>query len=403
MRCWTGAICGIGLLLSSVAVAGVRQAVVNDQVHIDLGNEDRYAATGAVLGTVPAGSYLASGTLVATDWVLTAAHVVGGTDLLGGGVTNLRFILGPNASGTPVYADSWVPHPGWATSGGSTGGGFDIGLIHLNTPITDVPFASRFFGTAKGMIGTHVGYGLSGTGTTGYVANTSGTKRAGDNVLDALGGEQVTRGNGTHFTLTGYSSNILFDDLDNPANSNDSLMGSSSPQPKEYITAPGDSGGGLYVESGGTRLAGVHSIGVSYDGSTNSDYGDLSGSTRLDGLWTKSGKTFTFNDWISSYITVPGDADSDFDVDLSDLGMLATHYGISSGGHWNFGDFDLDGDVDLADLGSLATHYGAGAAQAFADFQVLTGTAVPEPTAFSVLAFTACAALIRRRRRRCCC
>jgi hypothetical protein len=127
-------------------------------------------------------------------------------------------------------------------------------------------------------------------------------------------------------------------------------------------------------------LAGINSFLHGPDGSDNANYGDIMGFTRVS----------TFNDWISSHITVPGDADADFDVDLSDLGVLATHYGITTGGHWHLGDFDLDGDVDLNDLGSLATHYGAGQAQAYADFQSLTG--VPEPAgtaAWAILAITA--------------
>lgn len=73
----------------------------------------------------------------------------------------------------------------------------------------------------------------------------------------------------------------------------------------------------------------------------------------------------------------PGDADLDGDVDLSDLGILATNYGQGQSMTWLKGDFDRDGDVDLSDLGTLATNYGAGQAQAFADFQAL----VPEPSA----------------------
>lgn len=87
-----------------------------------------------------------------------------------------------------------------------------------------------------------------------------------------------------------------------------------------------------------------------------------------------------------------GDSDLDGDVDLSDLGALASHYGAASGARWSYGDFDLDGDVDLSDLGTLASHYGAGQAQAMADFLTL----VPEPHSLSVL-FLAIP-LARRRR-----
>jgi Tol biopolymer transport system component len=55
---------------------------------------------------------------------------------------------------------------------------------------------------------------------------------------------------------------------------------------------------------------------------------------------------------------IPGDTDRDGDVDLVDLGNLATYYGTTSGATWGQGDFD--GDVDLVDLGALAGNYGHG-------------------------------------------
>jgi hypothetical protein len=85
-----------------------------------------------------------------------------------------------------------------------------------------------------------------------------------------------------------------------------------------------------------------------------------------------------------------GDADLDGDVDLSDLGTLASNFG-SNGRNWVHGDFDFDGDVDLADLGSVASNYEAGRSQALADFQSM----VPEPAAASL---AATAALLAARR-----
>lgn len=97
------------------------------------------------------------------------------------------------------------------------------------------------------------------------------------------------------------------------------------------------------------------------------------------------------------YVTVtPGDADEDADVDLSDLGALATHYGAGSDSTWAMGDFDADGDVDLNDLGTLSTHYDAGQAQALADFASLTS--VPEPAAPVVTALAAIPLTLRQRR-----
>jgi hypothetical protein len=78
-----------------------------------------------------------------------------------------------------------------------------------------------------------------------------------------------------------------------------------------------------------------------------------------------------------------GDTDLDGDVDLSDLGSLASNFGQANGAGWDDGDTDCDGDVDLADLGNLAGHYGEGKNQALADFQSLS--VVPEPIGLPLL------------------
>jgi beta-glucanase (GH16 family) len=59
---------------------------------------------------------------------------------------------------------------------------------------------------------------------------------------------------------------------------------------------------------------------------------------------------------------LPGDADADGKVDLSDLAIVATNWGTPSGATWAGGDFTGDGKVDLADLGILASNWGGDAA-----------------------------------------
>jgi hypothetical protein len=71
-----------------------------------------------------------------------------------------------------------------------------------------------------------------------------------------------------------------------------------------------------------------------------------------------------------------GDTDTDGDVDLNDLGNLASGFGQPGEKRWSRGNFDCDNDVDLPDLGTLATNFQGGRAAAFAEFQAL----VPEPT-----------------------
>ncbi|HSV15808.1 MAG TPA: Ig-like domain-containing protein, partial [Tepidisphaeraceae bacterium] len=59
-------------------------------------------------------------------------------------------------------------------------------------------------------------------------------------------------------------------------------------------------------------------------------------------------QTFFFQD---------GDADHNGKVDVGDLGILATNYGLSSKA-FSQGDFNYDTKVDVGDLGILATNYG---------------------------------------------
>jgi len=57
--------------------------------------------------------------------------------------------------------------------------------------------------------------------------------------------------------------------------------------------------------------------------------------------------------WATWLRNLPGDLDSDCDVDLADLGILLASYGRDAGG-----DVDGDGDTDLSDLAILLANYG---------------------------------------------
>jgi hypothetical protein len=56
--------------------------------------------------------------------------------------------------------------------------------------------------------------------------------------------------------------------------------------------------------------------------------------------------------------SIPGDLDHDCDVELDDLALLLSNYGMTSGASYDDGDLDGDGDVDLSDLAELLAHYG---------------------------------------------
>jgi hypothetical protein len=88
--------------------------------------------------------------------------------------------------------------------------------------------------------------------------------------------------------------------------------------------------------------------------------------------------------------TYAGDTDLDGDVDVGDLGALATAW--QSSGVWTAGDFDYNGVVDVNDLGMLATNWQAGVGNplgASLDDALLAlglpSSAVPEPTSIGLL------------------
>jgi hypothetical protein len=100
--------------------------------------------------------------------------------------------------------------------------------------------------------------------------------------------------------------------------------------------------------------------------------------------------------------SVPGDANLDGIVDITDLGLLATNWqGAAS---WLGGDFTGDGFVDISDLGELATNWQttAGARdleQALASVGLMPDSRVPEPTTPSAV-LIALAAITGYRGRR---
>ncbi len=99
-----------------------------------------------------------------------------------------------------------------------------------------------------------------------------------------------------------------------------------------------------------------------------------------------------------------GDANLDGQVDISDLGALATAWQTSA--PWTGGDFDYSGFVDISDLGILATNWQAGVGsplgpsfdEALASVG-LAGVSVPEPQTLGIL-LSIGGGLVSARRRR---
>ena len=236
------------------------------------------------VGKLTWSNYLCSGTAIAQDWVLTAAHCLDENTVAPG---DYSFTLGNltfNGAAKQVY-------PSWNSN--DLGAGGDLALLQLNQPITNLSSFPTLWetnqGNLVGELGTTVGFGQTGNGSTG-ATGSSGVKHAVQNVIDAYGNGQDRYGNNF-----GLAESIFLADFDRPwdwrqrSNRIGGLWTSY-----EGSIAPGDSGGSLFVQN---KLAGIVSFGWgAYDGQPNSSYGDLFGYT---------GVPF-FTNWIYCTISNPG-------------------------------------------------------------------------------------------------
>lgn len=233
-----------------------------DSAYRNLANTSDYQSVGVFAN---AWGYTGCGILIASDWVLTAAHL-----FLGAGSGSFTI------NGTTYTSSQLITHPDWRSA--NVLAGSDIGLVHLSTPVSSLTPAMLYNGSAEsGKVGTFVGFGMTGTGLNG-ATTADFQKRAFQNLIDGD---------------FGLPDLVMGSDFDNPYNAADSHFGDATPLTLEGCVTPGDSGGGVFSTiNGQSYLVGVVSAEVDIDHSANSDYGDMTG----------FGRVSAFNSWIGGYV-----------------------------------------------------------------------------------------------------
>lgn len=269
------------LLVAALSVpvsAGIIRHDTPDSWYTGLATDPAFSSVGLIFADTADTSYSCSGTVINKNWVLTAGHCVDQAKAM-------SFYL-PSETGWRFYeADSWVAHENYSDT--KLFAGWDIGLMHFETEFEVAP-AQLYTGDTEWLnTSISVGFGFTGNGETG-MTDIDYQSRAGTNIIDDLWSEE------------GSYQQILWSDFDHPIDPSYNFFDyigvdfDDLASVLEIMIAPGDSGGGVFIQQEGqVYLAGVHS----FVGDATNDgifgYGDVYGSTRVS----------SFNDWINEKIT----------------------------------------------------------------------------------------------------
>lgn len=263
---------------------GATRHDVADAQYLKLGDAQQFAPVALLRAH---GDVHASAILVSPYWLLTAGHSADG--IAPGDLT-------VEIAGSSHRVVEIVMHPEFRPR--SIGNGTDLALIRLADPVLDVRAAVRYRGySERSQVATAVGFGVAGTGTAAVTSPApSGTKRAGTNVIDAIGGMIDGRR---------VPANLLVADFDRPGDPSHNRLGSPLPLALEYMPLGGDSGGGLFIQQNGLwMLAGVFS-GYTFSVGKALEigmYGSLMYWTRLS----------LYNDWVDRVTSTPTLTSFDF-------------------------------------------------------------------------------------------
>lgn len=228
----------------SFTYGGTRDPNVLDEKYVLYG--DQYTHVVPIFGkSITGKSFTASAVIIDDYHIITAAHVVN--------KANECFVLVNNKK---FFLSKIIQHHDFNMS--------KYGIADIAIGFSKDSFGLNFYPKLysgrdeKNKLCSMSGYGLTGTFVTGAKVK-DGKKRAGSNFVDSI------------------HNDILI--------CSPSKKGEKNYTALEFLTAKGDSGGGLYIDS---KLAGITSCVIGSNKVPMSTYGDKSGHTRIS----------TFIDWI---------------------------------------------------------------------------------------------------------
>ena len=285
-----------------------------------------------------------TGTLIAPNIVLTAAHILKNSKFdVTPDPASWEFILYKDYENAPVEAKYLVEsielHPAWhkrqlqtqKPDGEGDGDklGVDIALVFLKNPVAGV-YPAKLPTGALEAVGNKVvlaGYGTTVDGLSGQKSNNS-IRIGGENTIDRAV-EEVDAPE----VDSSEKGGLLAVDFDSPQDSNNTLAegaaqvdylgagtSSASPLGLEASTAPGDSGGPAFMyDNQAWRTVGV----VSY-GTTGSTYGDITVYTRVA----------SHLDWIQTYLPSWAQARQTSYNGWLELDWFGHFFALSN--NWNF-------------------------------------------------------------------
>jgi hypothetical protein len=213
-----------------------------------------YAGVGSIQVGTRNGSFVGTGAVIGSKYVLTAAHVIDanndGKFDRKDGVQGMYFILNTDGDVTYKIAITEVHiHPDF--------NGFNAPAVNddlaILTLAEDLPADVPSYGIGSGdqqpgTLFTVVGYGRSGDGVKGYTTPASATvKRVGENVMDAFIGQDDPG--------RPEVNEVFRFDFDGPTG-NGPLGGPTLGNGAETTFGPGDSGAPIFG-GGGTTIVGV--------------------------------------------------------------------------------------------------------------------------------------------------